>query len=178
MRVMSWPAIDTWPSSGASSPAIRRKVVVLPAPVGPSRTRNSPSPTARVSRLTASTLPKRLLMPERMTSAMKLSFVERRAHRASRRLVEEGELLGPESEADPLATIDAHIGGEPGPQGAVRGGEGNDLGRAEIFGAEDLAAHGPLITEAHILRAHAQHQFAILHILVDLGHGHTAGAQT
>ena len=31
------------PASGFSSPAIRRSVVVLPAPVGPSSTKNSPS---------------------------------------------------------------------------------------------------------------------------------------
>src|SRR5262245_54457036 len=174
MRLTSWPAIATWPSSGASSPAMRRKVVVFPAPVGPSSTRNSPSPTARVSRLTASTLPKRLLMPERMTSAMKLSFMEGGAHRTPRRLVEEGELLGPEPEADPLAAVDVYVGGEPGTQGAVRGGEGDDLGRAEILGAEDLAAHRPLLAETHILRPDPKHQFAILEILVDLRHCHAA----
>src|SRR5437879_6014022 len=130
MRVTSCPPIATLPSSGASSPAMRRKVVVLPAPVGPSSTRNSPSPTASVSRLTASTLPKPLLMPERMTSAMELSIEERGAHRAARRLVEEGELLGAKPEADPLAAVEADIGGEPGAQGAVGGGEGDDLGRA------------------------------------------------
>src|SRR5262249_21390576 len=141
-------------------------------------TRNSPSPTARVSRLTASTLPKRLLMPERTTSAMKLSFMEGGAHRASRRLVEEGELLGPESEPDPFAAVDAHSGREARPQGAGGGGEGDDLGRAEIFGTEDLAAHDPLLAEAHILRPDSQHQFAILQILVDLWHRHAPGAET
>ena len=37
------------PSSGFSSPAISRKVVVLPAPVGPSSTKNSPSRIVRSS---------------------------------------------------------------------------------------------------------------------------------
>src|SRR6516164_9436827 len=101
---------------------MRRKVVVLPAPVGPSSTRNSPSPTASESRLTASSLPKRLLTPERMTSAMELSVVQRGAHRPPCGLVEEGDLLGAEAQAHALAPAEPHIGGKPRPQGAVGGG--------------------------------------------------------
>ena len=45
--VTSRPPITTLPRSGRSSPAISRSVVVLPAPVGPSSTTNSPSRDAR-----------------------------------------------------------------------------------------------------------------------------------
>src|SRR6266508_1524568 len=36
-----------WPSSADSRPAMQRRVVVLPHPLGPSRTRNSPSSISR-----------------------------------------------------------------------------------------------------------------------------------
>ena len=62
------------------------------------------------------------------------------------------------------------IGREARAQGAVGGGQGDDLGRAQIFGAEDLAADRPFIAEAHILRPDAQDQLAVLQILMDLGH--------
>jgi len=41
------------PASGASSPAISRSIVVLPAPVGPSSTTNPPSGTVRSMSLSA-----------------------------------------------------------------------------------------------------------------------------
>ena len=41
--VTSWPASRTRPAVGSMKPATMRKVVVLPQPEGPSRTRNSPS---------------------------------------------------------------------------------------------------------------------------------------
>ena len=43
--------------SGFSSPAITRSVVVLPAPDGPSRTKNAPSGMSSWSALSASTSP-------------------------------------------------------------------------------------------------------------------------
>jgi hypothetical protein len=52
-------AADPDPRSGISRPAIRRSVVVLPAPVGPSSTTNSPSATVSDrSLMTAVTSPK------------------------------------------------------------------------------------------------------------------------
>ena len=45
------------PSSGVSSPAISLSVVVLPQPLSPTMTRNSPSLTARLACLTATTEP-------------------------------------------------------------------------------------------------------------------------
>jgi hypothetical protein len=43
--VTSWPSRHTRPAVGAMKPAIMRSVVVLPQPLGPSSTTNSPSRT-------------------------------------------------------------------------------------------------------------------------------------
>ena len=51
------PWISTLPLSGRSRPAIRRNVVVLPAPVGPSSTTNSPLVIESERLRTASTAP-------------------------------------------------------------------------------------------------------------------------
>src|SRR6516165_2866752 len=112
------------PSSGASSPAIRRSVVVLPAPVGPSSTTSSPSPTASDMRVAAATRPKRLLTSDRMTSAMDLPIQQRRAHRPAGGLVQQRQLLSPEAQPHPLVAAKPDIGGEPRPERAVGGGEG------------------------------------------------------
>jgi hypothetical protein len=45
------------PSSGSSRPATRRKVVVLPQPLGPSKVNTSPRPTSSDARSTAWTVP-------------------------------------------------------------------------------------------------------------------------
>src|SRR5215472_15745294 len=49
------------PASGAMKPAISRKSVVLPQPLGPSRVTNSRSPITRLRSLTAVTPPKRFV---------------------------------------------------------------------------------------------------------------------
>src|SRR5262245_66685414 len=116
------------PSSGDSRPAMRRSVVVLPAPVGPSRTTNSPSPTASDSRVSAATGPKRLLTSARITSATDLSIQERRSHRASRSLVEQRELLRPKAEADPLPAQHSDLGRQTRSQRAMLRGQRDDLG--------------------------------------------------
>src|SRR5437016_13411855 len=54
------PAISSSPASGFSRPATQRKVVVLPQPLGPSRTQNSFSVTSRSIPRSASTRPRRL----------------------------------------------------------------------------------------------------------------------
>src|SRR5262245_3452163 len=54
------PAISSSPASGLSRPATQRKVVVLPQPLGPSRTQNSFSVTSRSIPRSASTRPRRL----------------------------------------------------------------------------------------------------------------------
>ena len=47
LSVTSSPASRIRPEVGNSSPAIMRKVVVLPQPDGPSRQKNSPSSTTK-----------------------------------------------------------------------------------------------------------------------------------
>ena len=50
------PSIDTVPAVTGSRPAIIRRTDDLPHPEGPSRTMNSPSPTDRLTSLTARSL--------------------------------------------------------------------------------------------------------------------------
>src|SRR5689334_16619895 len=57
-RVTSSPPSWISPPVGSSSPAIIRRVVVLPQPEGPSMTKNSPSSTVKVEPLTATKSPK------------------------------------------------------------------------------------------------------------------------
>src|SRR3990172_5355995 len=58
------------PEVGWSNPAIRRRLVVLPDPDGPSRVKNSPSRTSRSMLSTALTSPKWRLTPESRTAGM------------------------------------------------------------------------------------------------------------
>src|SRR3954451_25489545 len=104
--VTSRPPIDTRPRSGRSSPATSRKVVVLPAPVGPSSTTNSPSATVRVRSPTAAFRPKLLLTESSRISAMRRLLVERGAQGPAGALDEEGKLLGAEIETDLLPRAD------------------------------------------------------------------------
>src|SRR5262245_54370496 len=53
------------PASGRSRPATRRRVVVLPHPLGPSRVNTSPRPTRSEAPSTAGAPPKSLLTPSR-----------------------------------------------------------------------------------------------------------------
>src|SRR5260370_37403279 len=53
--------MTTSPEVARSSPAIMRKVVVLPQPDGPSRQTTSPAATSRSTSRTATKLPKRLV---------------------------------------------------------------------------------------------------------------------
>jgi len=55
--VTSRPPISTSPSSGSSSPAMQRSVVVLPQPEGPSRQTNCPLPPCSETSSTAVKLP-------------------------------------------------------------------------------------------------------------------------
>src|SRR5262245_41746411 len=56
------PSMRIWPEVGISKPAMMRSNVVLPHPDGPSRTKNSPSRTAREMPSTAVTGPNRFVM--------------------------------------------------------------------------------------------------------------------
>src|SRR2546430_179381 len=97
------PWISTLPRSGRSRPAIRRSVVVFPAPVGPSSTTNSPLATYSDSLRTASPPPTPLLTPTSATSAMLPSREEGRLQRRSAHPVEQGEKVGPQGKPDGLA---------------------------------------------------------------------------
>ena len=58
---MDSPAISMTPSSGSSKPEMRRNVVVLPQPLGPSSEIVSPAATVNVTLSTAVVAPNRLL---------------------------------------------------------------------------------------------------------------------
>ena len=49
----SWPSTYAAPASGRSSPTAIDSVVVLPAPLGPSRPKNEPAGTSRSTPATA-----------------------------------------------------------------------------------------------------------------------------
>ena len=69
-KVTSSPSSRMRPEVGSSSPAIMRKVVVLPQPDGPSSTKNSPFPTVRFERFTAVKSPNALCRSSMRISAM------------------------------------------------------------------------------------------------------------
>ena len=58
LKVTSLPPSRMRPEVGSSRPAIMRRVVVLPQPDGPSRTKNSPFSTTKLESLTAAKSPK------------------------------------------------------------------------------------------------------------------------
>src|SRR6056297_972530 len=62
------PPIRISPSVGSSSPAIIRRLVVLPQPDGPSSVTNAPSAISSEDWCTAVKLPKRLTMLFRVTA--------------------------------------------------------------------------------------------------------------
>src|SRR5215472_13043255 len=66
MCVISTPSSRMVPSVGCSNPAISRSVVVLPQPEGPSREKNSPLSTVRLTLSTAISV-KRLVSPTSST---------------------------------------------------------------------------------------------------------------
>src|SRR3972149_125574 len=61
VELTSAPEISISPASGFSNPATQRSVVVLPHPLGPRRTQNSPSTISREIPASASTPPGRVL---------------------------------------------------------------------------------------------------------------------
>src|SRR5687768_3706483 len=126
--------MNTCPLSGRSRPATRRSVVVLPAPVGPSSTTNSPSAMVRSSSLTAVVLPKTLVMSRREISAMLPPCKERGLDRAARGLVEDRESRGAEREPDSLARRHPAIGGDACLEQAVGRIDRDDLRRPQVFG--------------------------------------------
>ena len=61
------PSIRTWPSSGCSKPAIIRRVVVLPQPIGPSRVKNSPLADVEVEVVDRGEVAEALAITRRLT---------------------------------------------------------------------------------------------------------------
>src|SRR6185369_10455571 len=68
--VTSRPCRITFPVYGISSPAMMRRIVVLPLPEAPSSTRTSPSATSKLMFSSTLALPKRLLMPTTLAAAV------------------------------------------------------------------------------------------------------------
>src|SRR5215212_9413805 len=57
--MISWPSIKIWPDDGSTSRLIIFKVVVLPQPLGPTRTQTSPASITRERSSTAAGFPER-----------------------------------------------------------------------------------------------------------------------
>src|SRR5690348_11301378 len=168
--VASCPPIAIRPPSGFSSPAIRRSVVVLPAPVGPSSTTNSPSWMMRSTPLTAVMSPKCFSTCSRRTSAMERSLEQRRPDRPAALRVEQGQAARYEAEADIFARLDLAGGFGPRLHLAERRVDGDNLRRAKILAAIDRAAQGRGIVERDMFRPDAQGKIARRHILSQYGH--------
>src|ERR1700716_1229545 len=175
--VTSRPPIRIEPRSGISSPAIRRNVVVLPAPVGPSRATNSPSPTVSDRTLTACVFLNALETVLISTSAMHASLMQYGANRPAGRLVEDRQRIGPEVEPDILSGPKRHAGRRPGLECAIARRHGHDLRRAEILRPVDLAPHGAVIVEAHMLGPDSEHEIAFRQCLACSGNGNFALAE-
>src|SRR5258707_2641434 len=79
---MAEPAIAIAPSSGASSPAMQRRIVVLPQPEGPSSARVWPSATSSETPSTAARPPKRL-RKSRIVTKPAMSILSQRCARGA-----------------------------------------------------------------------------------------------
>src|ERR1700675_2225320 len=159
--VTSRPPIRIEPLSGLSSPATRRSVVVLPAPVGPSNATNSPSPTVSDRSSTACVLPNALETALISTSAIRASFVQRGADCPARLLVEDRQRIGPKVEPDILSSPKGHDGGRAGLERTVARRHRHDLRGAEIFRPIDLAPHHAAIAKTHMLGPDPEDEIAL-----------------
>src|SRR5690348_9374855 len=119
---------------------MRRSVVVLPAPVGPSRTMNSPLATLSVRSRTASISPNRLPTCRSAISAMAIALVQSAVHRATGCGVEHHEGLRLEGKAHRLAGSDGRARRQTRLDLALLDIDGDDLRRAEIFRPEHATA--------------------------------------
>src|SRR5688572_17699746 len=159
----------TLPLSGLSSPAISRSVVVFPAPVGPSRTTNSPSATTRSSALIAWFSLKRLETLRSVTSAMRSSLEQRGLEGPPRAALEERQVAAAERQPDRLSGHYASFSRDPGLYGAVCRFDDHDLRRAQVLGSQHLAPELAIVVEADVLGADAQRKVGGGVIVVDLG---------
>src|SRR5664279_3742539 len=132
------------PASGRSSPATKRSSVVLPAPVGPSNTMNSPFGIVKLTSSSAVTAPNRLVTRSMTTSATGAPGADQGAHlrggprvqvaaqRAARDRVEHDRTIVRETQADRFARVRADRRGDPRLDPAVVGVDGDDLQRAHV----------------------------------------------
>src|SRR5882757_9463005 len=169
--VTSRPSIRIEPLSGISSPATRRNVVVLPAPVGPSSATNSPSPIfsdrSQIARAALNALETALIS----TSAMRTSLMQRGADRPAGRLLEDRQRIRSEVEPNALSGPEGHTGGRPGLECAVARRHGHDLRRAEIFRTIDLAPHHAAVGETHMFGPDTEDEIAFHQCLARGGNG-------
>src|SRR3989475_7827009 len=172
------------PASGCSSPATRRKVVVLPQPLGPSSVKSSPRSTSSDAPSRARTAPKTLVTPSRRrTITAPRSALPELSRRQSRAFHERLELrprdlrmadTRSETAVRPrdhvLAPDEPHVlhealGDELGVLDEVAG-VADDAGNEDLAGGElDVFPHPPLVIVARVrrldgiaLRAHGEGQ--------------------
>src|SRR6266702_5969056 len=165
-RVAISPSISTSPVSGFSSPAIRRSVVVLPAPLGPSRTTNSPSFTSSDRSSTARMSPKRFDTLRSWISAMSVSVcgncMDGARQQAARSGVVKQRAFLAERQTDRRPGRQAIVLAGAHAHGAEHGFDHQNLMRAEIFVGDHLAAQRTAIVDHHVFGANAeQHALGI-----------------
>mmetsp|Transcript_27197 Transcript_27197/g.49685 ORF Transcript_27197/g.49685 Transcript_27197/m.49685 type:complete len:207 (+) Transcript_27197:458-1078(+) len=151
------PPIQTSPLSSFSNPEIRRSVVVLPAPVGPSSTTNAPSGMVSETSLMPTSLPKDLDRFFRTTSAMGQHLVVQfRPQGLTGGGVKEGDFGGLKGQA--------HLFAHGGHLGTINAGlkltigrvERDDLGGAEIFRGQDFATIVAAVRQFDMLGSYAK----------------------
>src|SRR3984957_2489585 len=165
------PSIQIDPASGRSRPVMSRSVVVLPAPLGPSNTTNSPLSIANDKSRTASIGPKRLLTWRSVTSAMAGARGGRSPDRDAGLRVEQRRRIATKRQPDHLADLHRQARRQPGFDLPLLGIDRDDLRRAEIFRAEHTSAHRRSVGEAVVLRADAQHRRPGSLCFTDFGYG-------
>src|SRR3989454_4345082 len=159
------------PASGCSSPATRRRVVVLPQPLGPSSVKSSPRSTSSEAPSRACTAPKTLVTPSmRRTVTAPPSALPELSRRQARAFHERLELrprdlrmadARPEAAVRPrhhvLAPDDPRVlhealGHELGVLDEIAG-VADDAGDEDLAGGElDVFPHAPLAGGARVRR--------------------------
>src|SRR5574341_704074 len=161
--VKSWPSKAILPAEGVSRPAMRRKVVVLPHPLGPSRVKSSPSRTWKETSRAAATrwspAPNSLQTPSRTRLAVILPLGSLGGHhliellevrrpflcRLLHVVVEELD-LGGRRQARGRGHVFAH---RPAEEGAARGDGMRFLGADEIQEEPGVLRVGPALDDPH-----------------------------
>src|SRR6202050_315433 len=169
--VTSRPSIEIEPASGRSRPVTSRSVVVLPAPLGPSSTTNSPSLMANDKSRTASIDPKRWLTWQSATLAMACASVARRPDRRTGPRVEQRKRVGAKRQPNDLADLHRQARRQPSFDLTLLGVDSDDLRGAEIFRAEHAAAHRRSVSKADVFGTHTQHQRPRSLCFTDFGYG-------